>query len=338
MLKRKDKYVIAIVGATGTVGREMMEILQERKFPVSDLILLASDHSAGERIEFSGRNWTVRQLVKDSFSGVDMAFFAAGDEQSLKFIPLAVKSGAVAIDSSRVFHADKMVPLVVPDVNPRAIGSHRGIIANPGSVAIALGTALKPLHDKVGLERVVATTFQSVSESGKAGQEELAHQTVALLNFQDVETKAFLHQIAFNCIPRIGNLLEDGYTDEEAALESELRKVLEADAVRVAVTMVRVPVFRCAAVSVNIETRTKLEINEARSVLAAAPGIVVFDDPARSLYPLQMDTAGKDDVYVGRIREDRSVANGLSFWIVYDNIRKGSALNSVQIAEELIRQ
>jgi aspartate-semialdehyde dehydrogenase len=329
--------VVAVAGATGAVGREMIELLEERSFPVGGLIALASESSEGERLQFMGRSVTVRRPAKDSFNDVDIALFSAGSERSLEFAPVAVKSGAVVIDNSSAFRMDPTVPLVVPEVNAHAIAKHRGIIANPNCSTIALVTALKPIHDAVKIKRVVVTTFQSVSGTGKKAIDELAGQTVALLNFRDIETNVYPHQIAFNCIPHIDAFLENGYTKEEMKLVDETRKIMEDDSIRVTATAVRVPVFRCHAESVNIETEKKISADEVRAVLSAAPGVIVYDDPTRGLYPLAIDVAGKDETYVGRIREDESLPNGINLWLVSDNLRKGAALNAVQIAEYLIR-
>lgn len=337
MLKKKNKYVVAVAGATGAVGREMLEVLEERKFPVSDLVPLASERSEGERVAFKGRNVIVRKLDKDSFKDVDIALFSAGSERSLAFAPAAVKSGAVVIDNSSAFRMDPEVPLVVPEVNAHALEKHKGIIANPNCSTIAMVMVLKPIHDRAKIRRVVVTTFQSVSGTGKEAMDELANQTVALLNFRDVRIKVYPHQIAFNCIPHIDSFLDDGYTREELKMLQETRKIMEDDSIRVTATTVRVPVFRCHSEAVNIELETKITANEVRAVLAAAPGVIVYDDPKKNLYPLAVDVAGKDETYVGRIREDESVPNGINLWIVSDNLRKGAALNAVQIAELLTK-
>jgi aspartate-semialdehyde dehydrogenase len=337
MLKKKNKYVVAVVGATGAVGREMVSILEERKFPISDLVLLASERSEGERVAFHGKNQPVKKLSKDSFKDVDIALFTAGSERSLKFAPIAVAAGAVVIDNSSAFRMDPKVPLVVPEINAHALEKHAGVIANPNCSTIGLLMALKPIHDAAKVKRVVVTTFQSVSGTGKEAIDELASQTVALLNFKDIEKKVYPHQIAFNCLPHIDAFLENGYTKEEMKIANETRKIMEDDSIRLTATSVRVPVFRCHAESVNIETGNKLTANEVRAALAQFPGVIVYDDPSRNIYPLQLDVSGKDEVYVGRIREDESVSNGLNLWIVSDNLRKGAALNAIQIAEHLIR-
>ncbi len=262
MLKKKTKYVVAIVGATGAVGREMIEILEEREFPVSELIPLASERSEGERVEFNGKKLVVRKLTKDSFKGVDIALFSAGAERSLEFAPAAVKSGAVVIDNSSAFRMDPKVPLVVPEVNAHAIAKHSGIIANPNCSTIGMVMVLKPIHDAVKIKRIVVTTFQSVSGTGKNAIDELAGQTVALLNFRDIETKVYPHQIAFNCLPHIDAFLDNGYTKEEMKMVNETRKIMEDDSIRVTATTVRVPVFRCHSESVNIETEKNISANE----------------------------------------------------------------------------
>ena len=337
MLKKKNRYVVAVAGATGAVGREMVEILEERAFPVAELRPLASERSEGERVEFLGKSITVRKLTGDSFRDVDIALFSAGAERSLEFVPAAVKSGAVVIDNSSAFRMDPAVPLVVPEVNLHAIARHAGIVANPNCSTIGMVVALKPIHDKAKIKRIVVTTFQSVSGTGKNAIDELASQTVALLNFREIEKSVYPHQVAFNCLPHIDSFLDSGYTREEMKLVNETRKIMEDDSIRVTATTVRVPVFRCHSESLNIETEMKLSANEARAILSGAPGVVVYDDPKKNLYPLAIDVTGKDEIYVGRIREDESIPNGLNMWIVLDNVRKGAALNAVQIAEQLIK-
>jgi aspartate-semialdehyde dehydrogenase len=337
MLKKKPTYAVAIAGATGAVGLEMIEILEERKFPVAELIPLAADDSAGERVEFNGKKLTVKRLTSDAFEGVDIAFFSAGVEISKKFASFAVNAGAVVIDDSNAFRMDRNVPLVVPEVNAQVIASHDGIIANPNCSTIGMAVVLKPIHDAVKIKRVVVTTFQSVSGTGKHAIDELASQTVALLNFRDIETKVYPHQIAFNCFPHIDSFLDDGSTREESKIVNEIKKILGDESIRVTATAVRVPVFRCHSESVNIETVRNISPDEVRAVLSGTPGIIVYDDPKRNLYPLAIDVAGKDEIYVGRIRVDESIPNGINMWIVSDNLRKGAALNAVQIAELLIQ-
>jgi aspartate-semialdehyde dehydrogenase len=338
MLKTKERYVVAVVGATGAVGREIIEILEERDFPVSDLHLLGTESAAGERIEFRGKNVAVKLLRTDSFPGMDIAFFSTGTAASREFAPAAVLAGAIVIDDSSAFRLDPKVPLVVPEVNARTLANHSGIIANPDSSTIGLVLVLKPLHDRAVIKRVIVTMFQSVSGSGKEAMDELAGQTVSLLNFRDVEKKIYPYQIAFNCIPHVDAFLDNGSTKGEAAIADEAKKILEDERLGVTATSVRVPVFRCDAATVNVETEKKIDPNEARALFSDFPGVMVFDDPEHDIYPLQIDVVGKDDVYVGRIRADNTVANGLNLWLVSDNIRKGAALNAVQIAEHLIRE
>lgn len=338
MLKKKDKYVVAVAGATGAVGTEMVEILAERKFPVERLVLLASERSEGKTLSFRGKEIGVDVLKADSFDGVDIALFSAGASRSLEFAPTAAKSGAVVIDNSSAFRMNPEVPLVVPEVNPHAIRKHKGIIANPNCSTIQMVVALKPLHDAARIKRIVVTTFQSTSGTGKKATDELLEQTKAILNFQEVVCKVYPHQIAFNCLPHIDVFLDNGYTKEEMKMVNETRKIMEDDSIMITATTVRVPVFRGHSETVNIETEKKLTVNEARAILSSAPGVIVYDDPSRNIYPLSIDVTGKDEVYVGRIREDESIPNGLNLWIVGDNLRKGAALNAIQIAEYLIRE
>ncbi len=337
MLKKKNAYVVAVAGATGVVGKEMIEILAERNFPVSELVPLASERSEGERIQFRGKNYVIKRLVKESFKGVDIALFSAGAELSREFAPEAVKSGAVVVDNSSAFRMDPKVPLVVPEVNAHTIASHAGIIANPNCSTVGMVVVLKPIHDAVKIKRIVVTTFQSVSGTGKEAIDELAGQTVALLNFREVEKKVYPHQIAFNCIPHIDSFLDNGYTKEEMKMVHETKKIMEDDSIRITATTVRVPVFRCHSESVNIETEEKISANEVRAILSTAQGVIVYDDPKKNIYPLAIDVAGKDEIYVGRIRVDESIPNGINLWIVSDNLRKGAALNAVQIAEHFIK-
>ncbi|KKL59309.1 hypothetical protein LCGC14_2216650 [marine sediment metagenome] len=338
MLKKKDKYNVAVFGATGAVGTEMMSILQDRGFPVNEFRAIASERSSGKKLEFAGREVTVQAIGEDSFEGIDIAIFSAGGDRSVEWAPVAVKSGAVVIDNSNAWRMDPDVPLVVPEVNPEDIVGYtkKGIIANPNCSTIQMVVVLKPIHDKAGIKRVVVSTYQAVSGSGKNAMDELRDQTVALLSFKDPETNVYPHQIAFNCLPHIDVFLENGYTKEEMKMVMETRKILGDDSVRVTATTVRVPVFNCHAESLNVETHMKLSANEARAILSEAPGITVFDAPAKNVYPLQSMASGKDDTYVGRIREDESIESGINMWVVADNLRKGAALNAVQIAEKLI--
>lgn len=337
MMKKKSAYTVAVVGATGAVGTEMIQVLEERDFPVGELIPLASARSEGNEVTFRGETLHVKVLEHNSFDGVDVALFSAGAGISKEFGPIAVKAGAVVVDNSSAWRMDPKVPLVVPEVNVHALSGHQGLIANPNCSTIQMVVALKPLHDAVRIKRIIVTTFQSVSGTGKDAMEELVEQSRQLLSFGEAKVAVYPHQIAFNCLPHIDDFLPNGYTKEEMKMVNETRKILGELSLPITATTVRVPVFICHAESVNIETEQKLSANDARAILAAAPGIQVYDDPGRNLYPLPIDVAGTDAVFVGRVREDESVPNGLNVWIVADNLRKGAALNAVQIAEELIR-
>lgn len=338
MLTKKDSYVVAVVGATGAVGNEMIAVLEERQFPVERLRLFASERSRGKTLEFEGSDIPVETLEEDSFKGVDIALFSVGAERSRLWAPVAVESGCVVVDNSSQWRMDPGVPLVVPEVNPHDLKRHKGIIANPNCSTIQMVVVLKPLHDAARIKRVVVTTFQAVSGTGKKAMDELLQQTSDLLSFREMRREVYPHQIAFNVLPQIDAFLENGYTREEMKMANETRKIMGDDTIRVTATAVRVPVFRGHSESLNIETERKLSANEVRSLLADAPGVTVFDAPEKHLYPLPLDAAGKDEVYVGRIREDESVEKGIALWIVADNLRKGAALNAVQIAEELIKQ
>ncbi|NOY53972.1 MAG: aspartate-semialdehyde dehydrogenase [Deltaproteobacteria bacterium] len=334
---QKEFYNVAVAGATGAVGREMVSILEERNFPVEELRLLASSRSAGKTIPFRGKEIPVMEMKENSFEGIDVALFSAGGDRSLIFAPAAVKSGAVVVDNSSAYRMDPEVPLVVPEVNAHAITRHQGIIANPNCSTIQMVVALKPIHDAAKIKRIVVSTYQAVSGTGKKAMDELLNQTRALLGFQEVRTEVYPHQIAFNCLPHIDIFFENGYSREELKMVNETRKILEDDAIAVTATTVRVPVFRCHSEAVNIETEKKLTADHARELLACAEGVCVLDHPADNVYPLAIDAAGKDDTFVGRIREDESIEKGLNLWIVSDNLRKGAALNTIQIAERLIQ-
>jgi aspartate-semialdehyde dehydrogenase len=335
MLKKKSGYVVAIVGATGAVGTEMIEVLEERKFPVIRLVLLASARSAGGMVTFEGNEVPIEVLTKNSFAGVDIALFSAGADLSREFAPIAVKAGAVVIDNSAAWRMTPEVPLVVPEVNAHDIQRHKGIIANPNCSTIQMVVALKPLHDEARIKRIVVTTFQSVSGTGKDAMDELMVECQDLLSFKSASPKVYPYQIAFNCLPQIDDFLPSGYTKEEMKMVHETRKIMGDQSIQVTATTVRVPVYVGHSEAVNIETERKLSANEARAILSAAPGVLLYDDPAHKIYPMPLEVAGKDEVYVGRIREDESIANGLNLWVVADNLRKGAALNAVQIAEHL---
>lgn len=338
MLKKKDKYIVAVVGATGAVGNEMISVLEERNFPVEKLRLFASERSEGKTLDFHDNPVTVEILTDKVFDGIDIALFSAGGSRSKEFAPAAAKAGCVVIDNSSAWRMDPEVPLVVPEVNPDDIKRHKGIIANPNCSTIQMVVALKPIHDAAKIKRVVVTTFQSVSGTGKKAMEELLNQTSDVLNFKDIKPVVYPHQIAFNCLPHIDVFMDDGYTKEEIKMVNETKKIMGDDSVKITATTVRVPVFRGHSESINIETDKKLSANDARAVLSTAPGILVYDAPEKNIYPLQSECANRDEVYVGRVREDDTIDNGLNIWIAADNLRKGAALNAVQIAEELIKR
>ena len=329
------QFKVAIVGATGAVGETMLEILAARKFPVGELIALASERSAGGEVRFGNNDVEVQDLATFDPTGVDIALFSAGGDISRQYAPKFAAAGAVVIDNSSAFRYDDDVPLVVSEVNPQMIKQRpRGIIANPNCSTMQMVVALKPLHDAAGIERINVATYQSVSGAGRSGLEELGRQTGALLNFQDVEAQRFQVQIAFNLIPQIDDFMDNGFTKEEMKLVWETRKILGDDSIQVNPTAVRVPVFYGHSEAVHIETRDKLSAADARQLLEAAPGVVVVDDRKPGGYPTPVTHAsGKDGVFVGRIREDISHPRGLNLWVVSDNIRKGAALNAVQIAE-----
>ncbi len=333
-------YHVAVVGATGAVGNEMIKVLEQRNFPVGKLTLLASERSRGKELAFRGKPIPVEVLTENSFQGVEIGLFSAGGSISEKFAPIADRAGCVVVDNTSAFRMVPDVPLVVPEVNPEAIAQYRnrGIIANPNCSTIQMVVALKPIHDAVRIKRIVVSTYQAVSGTGKKAIEELSLQTRALLNSQEPVVKVYPHQIAFNCLPHIDVFLDNGYTKEEMKMVNETKKIMNDPAIAVTATTVRVPVFYAHSESVNIETEKKITADEVRKLLAAAPGVKVVDNPSFKLYPLAIDAAGGDDTLVGRIREDESIPNGINMWIVADNIRKGAALNAVQIAEILIRK
>ncbi|MEG3050088.1 MAG: aspartate-semialdehyde dehydrogenase [Thermomonas sp.] len=329
------QFKVAVVGATGAVGEVMLSILAEREFPASEVIALASERSAGITVAFGNGDLVVQDLATFDLAGVDIALFSAGGGTSKEYAPKFAAAGAVVIDNSSTFRYDDDVPLVVSEVNPEAVRNRpRGIIANPNCSTMQLMVALKPIFDAAGIERSKVATYQSVSGAGRSGLEELGVQTGQLLNFQDIAPKKFQAQIAFNLIPHIDEFLDNGYTKEEMKLVWETRKILGDDAIQVNPTAVRVPVFYGHSEAVNVETRDKLSAQQARELLDRAPGVVVVDDRVAGGYPTPVTHAsGTDAVYVGRIREDLSHPRGLNLWVVSDNIRKGAALNAVQIAE-----
>ena len=331
------RFKVAVVGATGAVGETMLSILAERDFPASEIIALASARSAGDKVDFGNRKLTVQDLAAFDPSGVDFALFSAGGDISREYAPKFAAAGAIVIDNSSAFRMDADVPLVVSEVNPDALDSiPRGIVANPNCSTMQMVVALKPIHDAVGITRINVATYQSTSGAGRSGPEELGRQTAALLRFEDPNPTRFPVQIAYNLIPQIDSFTENGYTKEEMKLVFETRKILGDESIQVNPTAVRVPVFFGHSEAVHLETRDKITTAAARALLAKAPGIQVVDDPSKGEWPTPVTHAsGTDPVYVGRIREDISHPRGLSMWIVADNIRKGAALNAVQIAELL---
>lgn len=335
------QFDVAVLGATGAVGETMISILEQRKFPVRNLYPLASERSAGGKVQFNGKNITVLNVDDFDWSQVQIGLFSAGGSVSEKWAPVAAEAGCVVIDNTSHFRYDEDVPLVVPEVNPHAIADYktRGIIANPNCSTIQMLVALKPLHDAAGIKRINVCTYQAVSGTGKAAIEELAGQTAKLLNGQDIESKVYPKQIAFNCLPHIDVFQENGYTKEEMKMVWETKKIFEDDAIRVNPTCVRVPVFYGHSEAVHIETTDKLSAAQATELLSAAPGVTVLDDRNDGGYATAVTEAtGEDPTFVSRIREDISTENGLNLWVVADNVRKGAALNSVQIAEILGEQ
>jgi len=331
------KFNVAVAGATGAVGNQMIRCLEEMNFPVRSVKFLASSRSVGRSLRFKGDLVDVEELKEDSFKGVDIALFSAGGGTSQRFAPLAAKDGCVVVDNSSAWRMDPEVPLVVPEVNPHAIAQYtqKGIIANPNCSTIQMVVVLHPIHQKYRIKRIVVSTYQAVSGTGKKAIDELFDQTRALINFLDFETRVYPYRIAFNCLPHIDIFLDNGYTKEEMKMVNETRKIMEDDAIAVTATTVRVPVFFGHSESVNIETKDPVVADDVKALLQNAPGVKVMDDPGKNLYPLATDAAGQDLTLVGRIRQDESIANGINMWIVADNIRKGAATNAVQIAQAL---
>lgn len=336
------KYNVAILGATGAVGQEFLDLIEERNFPFAELRLLASKRSAGKKIVFMGKEYTVEEATDESFKDIDVALFAGGSA-SKTFAPAAVKAGAVVIDNSSAFRMDPEVPLVVPEVNPEAIASHKGIIANPNCSTIIMVMALKPIYDKVKIKRVVVSTYQAVSGGGKEAMAELEDQVAAIVEGKEVVANILPgaslpkhYQIAFNLIPQIDVFKENLYTKEEMKMINETHKIMEDESIGITATTIRVPVYRSHAESVNIELKDALSLEEAKKALEAFPGVIVQDNPEEMDYPMPLFTSGKNEVFVGRLRKDFSVENGLNLWVVGDQIRKGAALNALQIAEYMI--
>ncbi len=329
---------VAVVGATGAVGQEMLKILHEKQFPADEIVPFASARSAGKKVSYGEGELVVRELKEDVFEGFDIAIFSAGGGTSEKFAPHAAAAGCVVIDNSSAWRMDARCPLVVPEVNAHAIAEHNGIIANPNCSTIQMVVALKPLHDVAKIQRVIVSTYQAVSGTGQKAIAELEKQVRQMFNMQEPDVEVYPHRIAFNCLPQIDVFLENDYTKEEMKMVLETVKIMEDADIKVTATCVRVPVFYGHSESVNIETEKKLSAKEARAILAQAPGVQVYDNPQEKMYPMPIDAAGEDATFVGRIREDETIANGLNMWIVSDNIRKGAALNAVQIAEVLVER
>ena len=332
------EYEIAIVGATGLVGQEFIKVLVQRNFPMNSVHLFASDRSAGRRLVVNQQEIEVKETAPESFEGIDIALFSAGSEISRHFSLLAAQSGAVVIDNSAAFRMEPSVPLVVPEVNPEDIEWHTGIIANPNCSTIQMVVALYPLHKVNPIKRIVVSSYQSVSGTGLAAVEELTVQTKQVLEGQTTIPHVYPHQIAFNVLPEIDVFLDDGYTKEEWKLVEETKKIMHADDIAISATCVRVPVFTGHSEAVHVEFSHPMLPDEAERILAQAPGVKILDDTAISLYPHPWSAAGSDEVFVGRIRRDTSHPNGLVMWVVADNLRKGAALNAVQIAEEMLKR
>ena len=328
---------VGVVGATGAAGSTTLRILEERKFPVRELRCFASARSVGKTVRFGGDEVTIRPTEPGEFRGLDVVFCSAGSAQARELVPMIVKAGAIVVDKSSAFRMDPRVPLVVPEINAHAARRHEGVLACPNCTTIVTVMPLKPLHDAGRLRRVVATSYQAVSGAGVQGIEELRAQALAWARGEPMVAKHFVHRIAFNLIPAIDSFLPDGYTGEEMKLVSETRKILEAPDLRIAPTTVRVPVFTCHSVAVNVETEEKIGAERARDLFARFPGLRVWDDPAQQRYPMPVEVEGQDDCFVGRVREDLSHPSALSFWVVGDQLRKGAATNAVQIAEVVLR-
>lgn len=328
--------VVALAGATGAVGQEMLKVLEDRDFPLKELIPLASARSAGKTITFKGEELVIQELSEESFEGVDIALFAAGGDISKQMRDAVVNAGCIMIDNSSAFRMDEDVPLVVPEVNPEAVKQHNGVIANPNCSTIQMVVSMKPLYDIQKIKRVVVSTYQAASGAGQAAMDELYAQTQQYLNGEELTISAFSDQIAFNCIPHIDVFLEDGSTKEEWKMVVETKKIFNDPDIEVAANCVRVPVLRSHSECINLEFEGPISVEEAREALAGFEGIELMDDPATNVYPMPALLAGTDGVFVGRLRKDPSVENGLAYWNVADQIRKGAALNAVQIAEVLL--
>jgi aspartate-semialdehyde dehydrogenase len=334
---KKSEYNVAIAGATGAVGETFLKILEERNFPIKNLKLLASKRSLGKKIKFKDREYTVEELTHDSFKDVDIALFSAGASRSLEFAPSAVKAGALVIDNSSAFRMDEDVPLVVPEVNPDDAFKSKGIIANPNCTTIIMVVALKPIYDYSKIKRVVVSSYQSASGAGAQAMEELIQQTKDWANNREIKVEKFQYQLLFNVIPHIDKFMENGYTKEEMKMFNETRKIFGDNSIKVSATCVRVPVLSAHSEAVTVETESEITVEKARELFQNAKGIKLLDNPEKNEYPMPLFVAGKDDCYVGRIRKDISAENSLNFWVVGDQLRKGAALNAIQIAELFIK-
>ena len=332
------RYNVAVVGATGLVGLEMIKILHERNFPINELVLIASESSEGKKLKFGEEELNVQSYEEGIFSEIDIALFSAGSVVSKKLAPIAAKSGTIVIDNSSAFRMHNDVPLVVPEVNATQIFEHEGIIANPNCSTIQMAIALNPIYRTTKIKRIVVSTYQAVSGSGKAAIEELTNQTMAVLDNEEIVREVYPHQIAFNAIPHIDVFEDNGFSKEEMKLIHETRKIFNDDSIKINATAVRIPVFKGHSESVYIETESKIEVDEIKRILLETPGVKLVDELKTSKYPLAIMTKYYDEVLVGRIRKDLHVKNGISMWIVGDNLRKGAALNAVQIAEKLIEK
>ncbi|MBM7557868.1 aspartate-semialdehyde dehydrogenase [Halanaerobacter jeridensis] len=333
-----EKVNVAVVGATGAVGREMVSILEERDFPFADLKLLATERSAGTIMNCKGEEYEVEVTTPESFEGIDIALFSAGSTASKNLAPEAVKRGAVVVDNSSAYRMDPEVPLVVPEVNPDDIFKNNGIIANPNCSTIQMVATLEPIYKAAGIKRIVVSTYQAVSGTGKDAMDELEEQTKSIANEEEVESEVYPHQISQNVLPHIDVFFDDGYTKEEKKMVNETKKIMGDDKIKVTATAARVPVSIGHAEAVNIEMEEELTADKARELLAQAPGVQVVDNPEENEYPMQINAEKTDDVLVGRIREDKTVDYGLDLWIVANNLRKGAALNTIQIAETLLQK
>lgn len=336
-MKKKSKYNVAIAGATGAVGAEFLRVLDKRNFPIGELRLLASKNSVGKKIKFRGQDYSVAELKVDSFAGIDIALFSAGGARSLEFAPSAVKAGAVVIDNSSAYRMDPKVPLIVPEVNPEDIAKHQGIIANPNCTTIIAAMVVWPLHKLAGVNRMVVATYQAVSGAGAKAIEELEVQTKEYLAEKPLSKNVFKHPIAFNLFSHDSKVNDLGYSEEEMKVVNETRKIFHDATIKISPTSVRVPIFRAHTEAIHLDLKKPVSVEEATRVLAAMPGVKVVDDRKANYFPMPVDVAGKDDVFVGRIRKDVDLDTGLNLLVCGDQILKGAALNAIQIAEELIR-